>query len=890
MKHQVIRVLLLVTVLSVTTSAPVAASDIVLDISESESYVIEYSAVNSEKTDVNNFFIRELAKFNLTGLYNTRFTYHYSINRRISEVDNHTLKVAAELHGEKCTGNVLYKGFDISDILMPEMADFNIVVEDNGIFVHSREFHEVVLNKDSIFSAEFEFEVLDNAGNYTFRIDQVRFYSETGDKEYFYDRIASIDSYYASIDALKVILAQYRNLDFTPANLPLAYLQIMEMERLYNAISHSDFLDHLEMSAEQSKELNFYLQEVKTSYYNHKAKYGKLMSTIEFLRLNQHPEVIARKYVEQLAVFTELSQEVTYSHRDYYYRLGLVHFTTANLNAYKNGLGAVLSKTKFCNDTDLVLQKLKQEIYKSFLLKSEDLILKEQYHLAKGVLTNAEDFYQTSMGQVDPLDLSIQMSKANYGIYNSYLHLIDRAIDIGNYELAENYIQKAKDFQKEHSTTIIANQFINRVSEELVTLYISKGVSLNSEGEYEEAHYCFEQANTLCVNLGKFNHDYIIKHGLMEARNGLYNQYIDKAKLNLEFGNDLEAKGFLVRAEDLASTYPTQVAVVTDYELIKSQLDYQVYLKNISEGKKFLSEDNYYMAYFRLLDALHLEESSTFPIYEPLPELFAEAAIPYLVDQCRLGEVKVKKNNIDEARAIYSECLGLQSLYGLEFEQELQSSLVLLNNSIFSKQCEMTTGRMEEMIAQSTDAIDCGDFMRANNLLDEAFAISADNYYCEFDMTAINDLQSRYRPAAQYQELASEAQKALESNDHARFSEIYQKMEQLSQSYEVIRKRIEPLPLYYLFSIKKNLAYLESSLSDYQTTQEFETALRILHVMEAGDVSGKDARNIQEQLAVKMAAADKATALNDDPRENVSRYTNGNSWYKHFRKAYLKSW
>jgi len=494
------------------------------------------------------------------------------------------------------------------------------------------------------------------------------------------------------------------------------------------------------------------------------------------------------------------------------------------------------------------------------------------------------------MGMVNRLELSIQMSKANYGIYNSYLHLIDRAIDIGNYELAENYIQKAKDFQSGHSTTIIANQFINRVSEDLVDLYISKGISQNVEGEYEEARYCFEQANAVCHSLGKYNHDYVIKHGLIEARNGLYMQYVDKAKLYLEHGNDLEAKGFLNRAEDLASTYPTQVSVVTDFDLIKSQLDYQVYLKDISEGKRYLAEKNYYMAYYKLLDALKLEESSGFAIYEPLPDLFAQAAVPYLIDQCKLGEVKVLKNNIDEARYIYNECLELQVIHGLEFEQDLQASLVLLNNSIFTKQCELTADRFGEMIARCNDAVECGDFIQANKILDESFALSASNYYCEFDMSAMNDLQTRYRPAAQYQELANEAQKALESNDHTRFTEIYKKMEQLSQGYEVIRKRIEPLPLYYLFSIKKNLAYLESSFGNYEGKEECETALRILQVMEAGNVPGKDAKVIQQQLAMKMAAFDKATAYNSDPRENVNRYTNGDSWFKHFKKAYLKSW
>ena len=44
--------------------------------------------------------------------------------------------------------------------------------------------------------------------------------------------------------------------------------------------------------------------------------------------------------------------------------------------------------------------------------------------------------------------------------------------------------------------------------------------------------YCFEQAYKLCHKIGRFNYDYEIKHGLMNARNGWYkgliNQIIDE--------------------------------------------------------------------------------------------------------------------------------------------------------------------------------------------------------------------------------------------------------------------------------------------------------------------------------------------------------------------------
>ena len=59
-----------------------------------------------------------------------------------------------------------------------------------------------------------------------------------------------------------------------------------------------------------------------------------------------------------------------------------------------------------------------------------------------------KNFIKLSNGLTLPVNLNILVSKANYGIFDSYLQLIDRAIEMGNYDLAENYLNKAMDFQK----------------------------------------------------------------------------------------------------------------------------------------------------------------------------------------------------------------------------------------------------------------------------------------------------------------------------------------------------------------------------------------------------------------------------------------------------------
>jgi hypothetical protein len=104
------------------------------------------------------------------------------------------------------------------------------------------------------------------------------------------------------------------------------------------------------------------------------------------------------------------------------------------------------------------------------------------------------------------------------------------------------------------------------------------------------------------------------------------------------------------------------------------------------------------MAFVHLHRAFELEVNSEFQVYESVFDLFARAATPYLIHLCSLAEVKVMKNQLNEARDIYEQCFTMQREFGLNYEPALQASLALLNNSIFSKNCEIAQLRFEEIL------------------------------------------------------------------------------------------------------------------------------------------------------------------------------------------------
>jgi hypothetical protein len=870
---------------------PLSGSDKIYDRSENNSYVVKYTPSTPSEREINNYFIKEIAKNNFTNLNNTRFTFHYAIHKSISKVADYTFKVTAEIGGELCTGDIFYKGFDISDILMPEKVDFTVFVINNNNYYKVKEFTEVVRNDEDKFTATFLFETYDEEAQFTLDLNEINFYSVNNDKEKFQQRLNYIDEYYASIAFFDYGNEQLSNLNITPKTIVSSYIKVKELERIYNSIAKTDFIRTLDFSRKRDSDFWEKMDRFQVNLYKTVNNIEILITSADFIDLNQSYASAAKQYVDEISSYFLMSQEVSHSNSAYFFNYGKVAYNQNLFKDYFSGLNKILLRTKFCNEIYAVSRRLEKEIFNAYLNKANDFIEKEQYFIAKGLLGNARSFHDFYSNSALPLDLHFYYSKANYGIYDSYLHLIDRAIEIGNYNLAENYILKAKNFQIQNSATIISSEYTTRISEKLIRLYINKGELLNENGEFVEAMYCFNQAQNICRDIGFFNFDYEIKHGLIAASNGTYSDLIARAHEEFENNDIASADDLLSQATLLRSDYPWKIEHSYKLDELKSMVNAHYYQTYVVDGKSYLENGNYYLAYEYFLKAFELEEISNFEIYDSLPYFFVQAAKPYLIDQCKLGEVKVKKNQLDEAREIYDRCFVLQMEYGIDYDPILQESLTKLNNSIFYRHCELANYNFDHIIDQFNNAVGTGDFINAMQVLDRTNEVMSENYYCEFDKSLVAELKNKYSPAAEYQMLANKAKDALNRNDHETFIETHKKMEELSSNYEVIRKMVEPMPLHYLFSVKKNLALIENAVKDYENKEEFETALKLLKVLQANNYSDRDTKAIQQNLASRMAYIDKQSADPEtDPRIKADNYTDGSAWYKHFKKTYVKNW
>ena len=866
------------------------ASDKVFENVENSTYTFHYNRDNPTKSNTNNFFIREMARHNLNSLNSTSFTYYYSVHQSIARTETNTFLVKTKVNGEKCTGDIYYRDFDISDILMPDHADLNISIYTGETFLENFYFKDVTQNKNKEFELDFVFEGNEIPDSYWVRVENVDFYSGDNNKDLFFNRIHVIDTYYAGIAVVERLTDQIDAINVKDSySIPDSYIKLKETERVYDAIKSFNFPPELGLAANDKAGYYTKLNKLERKINKYKCNYNQLLASVDFIKIDSRFTEIAEKYVNLISRYFELSQVVTHWQSSIYYDLGLINYNNEMLESYFNGFKKIIDKTGACNDETQVLNILKEQIFQSYLKKATMFMNEEKFNLAIAVLRNAEGFYKLTNGNALPVEYNISNATANYGIYTSYIQVADRAIDVGNYELAENYINKAREFQKQHSETIITDKYLKNMTNNLIDLYVVKGNRLNESRDFLEAKHCFEQAQRLSASTSVFNKDYDIKHGLDKTINGLYNSYVEKARIYFDDGDFYNANEEIMKAQDLYNSNSSVIMPSVEVNNITKGVNQSFYSYLVMKGKINLDAGSYQLAYESLGNALKLKSEFNLPEDTLLMSLFKKAAALVVIDKCEVAQNEIEQNNIVIAKAVYDECMTLQVECGLEKDADVQKSLWELNSSLFVRNCENKNKLFLSFIDKADMSVNSGDFIGAVNILDKSFNISDENPYCEFDIAMAEEHQSKYKPAARYQILAKEAQKALLSEDRESFLKIYEEMEQISAENEIVRTKIEPMPLFYLFSIKNNLALFEKSIEQYDNRAEFETAMKLLKTIEANHYSMRDTRTIQEHLAYKMAESDKDTGGVSNPKINVEKYTEGKPWYKFFKKAYIKN-
>ncbi|NCA85657.1 MAG: hypothetical protein EOM83_08790 [Clostridia bacterium] len=501
--------LLLISLLATVFTAMSAIPPEVI-IHQNAAYAFRFSTASAPA--LNNYFIKEIARYNYLNLYKTQYTLYYELEVKLTENPDGNYKAQSALKRQKMEGDIFYEQFDLSEALMPSGCNYELVDGDGEAFAtisfDNRTTSEPVSIKRS-----------GNLAASDYKIANIRFSYDDADRQYFEQYMEEVHRY----------LAFYELLDF---NLEKAiHLQPDDASRLpedfFRAYDIFKFQIALQQYHPQIQVPEVYNDHFINNQINLNAQ-ARRLSTLLQLTSSQIPAPFSRQELEaasQTAI--GLQQEYLQKLKKAHYLFEPQYLATANFLATEadlENMNALLSQlllSHFPKEEQLALSEtIRKTLYQASISVAESMMKNENYNEALLMLDNAQTLCNAHPDDDCELYLFHQVSRTRYGIYDSYLKVAATARNANNSQMALKYLLLARNFQQTNSNLILSAGAVDRALDELAwqTLQLAGDRQQQQKNQQALDDYLCAQQIYQIIGIDKY-HD-VIERNIQKLSSG----------------------------------------------------------------------------------------------------------------------------------------------------------------------------------------------------------------------------------------------------------------------------------------------------------------------------------------------------------------------------------
>lgn len=881
-----------ILIFSILFSPLFSQNSVVFQEDKNETFLFNYKDEAAQNEIISNYFITELAKSIPKILKYTEFTFSTNLSLKIVKAPGEkSYHAIINFKDYKCEGDVKYKGFDISEILLPDELNFKVSVSnsDNQQIIERKSLNKILDLKSGNL---FEFDFTDSLSNPSLKlkVSDINLYYTNKSKINFDKKVELIDNYYLSDMAIakgfeKLQMIKTENVDM----IPLYDSQLKDVEKIVKDIKATNFDKQLDLKSYDPINFIEKISNLESETIKTRTSLKQLLITLDNVYYNKGNEYLANDSTKLAVVYYEKSLKVNPFFTPSYYQKAKIHLNNGELNLAADIVTNVLNNMKPDHQTHTLLLQLAEDIYNAYVSKGEELNKKEKFNESIELLTYGRKFCSTTTGIVCTDEIQKGIARGHYGLYSSYLRVAQRALDAKKLEMAESYINEAKQYQQKNSEDIISDREVNSMFTKLMDAYVNLGKSENTSKNYETALRYFENASKLCNSSEFIECSYDLTYGISTAKKGIYDKLISKATERNRLNDPYNAEKYMKEAEEYQKAN-SEIISSFGTDTIKGKIKYQLYKEYIIYGEQSIGYRNYEYAFDQLKKAKKLELDYVFQRNPKLDSLLSIAAKPVIISNLKTGRLKAWGSDIEASRRIYNQAIEDQKTYNIQKDAEINAAMNELKDKIFDQECISVQVDCDNNYRKAIQNANMLDYITADFYLEKAITIAEENKSCQVILTSVESIKSKYSPAVAYQKLLKETSEILLTNN---FSETVLKFEKAEKYYDDLNIKEYKLakPSLLQFVLAQNNNKFSAWCADYFIEKsELNNSLTLLKTLKKNNYPIEDSRNLQEKLGKKLATLDKTINPNANPKANIVGYVGSDKWYKYFKAAYLKSW
>jgi hypothetical protein len=866
-------------------------------------YTFTYQQSNNIKLYYTNNILLDLSRSIPKRLEYTSFTMHYTEDLKLIKKDTNTYIIRYELKNLYCDGDVFYRSFNISDILVPALSDFKLEIyrknqqSQGGMarrnLIRSDFYENMELHSNLGYYKVLEITFTDTINDLFYEIEtkDIQFYHSKNVLEDFQQRQNLVSIYYESDPLMEDMMSKLISFDFSNIDkLPYYDIKLKEIEQTLAELDA--YALPLNLSLAQNDPIQFLpkFQEISSTCHRKRTEINQLLANLDQIFHQKGMDFLIMGKIEIAVEYFNKAIQVNAFFAPSHYQIAKLDFNNGAIDAAAERVTSSLGTMNPDPNTHNLLIDLAKAIYQQYFAYGTKAIEEKKFSEANETLEKAKSFCTSTSGIFCEDKLEKAIAQAKYGIFQSYLSVVYKALDNNKLKMAENYTEEARKYQIENAAYIISQSEIQQAFRDITEKYAQVAAALNKEENYDKALEQISEAEIICARELENTPPKSLEEQKSIALSGKYKQMINKTQSAYDKENFKEAESILNQAIAFREANKAYISTSLKEKELMPAIQYEFYTDFIHQGEEHFYNENYQQALDLFVQAENLSNNFVFKKYDSLPYFIKQAAKPIVLEDIKKGEMKVWGNNLEEARAIYQQCVDKQELYLLTQNSEVNTALEALAEKIFSQECTNAQNAFDKAVENARLKIQELDFIQAESDLNSARKISIDNTSCNIKDQVVTDILLRIHPAIQYQKLIIEVEEDIKRNS---FASAHEKNRQAGEYFK--KQKIENLGLEHNKFTEIALKYNNNNLIAYCCdfsikNKDFKKAFELLSILEKRSYPRNYSRDYQEKIGTQLAIIDYEENPQGNFKLNIMKYTAGNKWYKYFSKTYKKTW
>ncbi len=840
---------------------------------------------------ITNYFIEQIALSNQMKAEYTKYTLTGLQICRIMEIQTCKFSASFELTDLSNKGDITYKSFSISDVLIPSNCSFKFIVYGSDAApISMQPIAETPLIAGYNKLAVFDFADTSKAKNFRIILSGLTFGYDSLAITRFAQRLKLIDDYYSTDALIDQYLYQVRRIDFSNTDMIIVYdIRLKDLEKTNDKLYETNFPGKLQLGTNDP--IKFI------------EKYNHFSDTLLLMRnqMNEKLAMLDRIYYQK--GIAELERKETEKARGYFIRsivfnpgfapsqleLAKIQFTRDSLLAASDKIAFILLKLNPEPWVQKQVVLFADTVYNKMLNVGNEFVRTEKFNEAVELFEQCNKFCDNLPGYTCSQTHHQGLAAAKFGIYQSYLTVSQKALDNSKLELAEIYITSAQAYQKANSSEIISDAEALLKFEKLVNAFVLRADTLNGKQQFEKALTLLDKAQNICTSQSLPLNEKFAK-SMAKAKNGIYKNLLKRSIKLLKSGDADAAEALLTEATGYQTANATIVNHATTADSLLLKIKSKQYKDAITSGLFCVVLYNYKSALTHFDFAKQLQHQFALKADNHLDSMIRATALPVILKQIDYAKGLVQIYMVDSANAVVPMIENIQSAHQLANDSVVNNRLSQLRKLIFSTTCSRAKTTFDSAYTQASMAANKQNYMTAAELFMAAIKTSEVYAECNLDAAAAIADKKVYQPAADYQQMLQKAEFALAQQNFAEYFVHYYEAETFYAANNIRSYGLTHHLLIDLVSISTNVGFVLAANQLFVAKNLPDEALTCLKTLRKLQYPIDKSKGIQQQAGIKMALKDIAGNAILSPTMMITSYTANEPWFKYFRSAYSKTW